>query len=135
MQELIVEANYESLHKVINFVDEELVRSRCTPQLQGNIHLAVEEIFTNIAKYAYHPASGRVSVSIAVADEVLIRFEDTGKPYNPMEHPEPDLDKPLMEREIGGLGVFLVKKMMDKIDYIRLDNKNVLTMAKKVNSS
>ena len=131
MKELTVEANIDSLHEVIGFVNKELGQNHCPPELQDKIELAVEEVFTNIANYAYPSASGSASISIAIADNVFIRFEDTGIPYNPLEQPEPALDKPLMEREIGGLGVFLVKKIMDKVDYIRIDNKNVLTMTKR----
>ena len=131
MKKLTVEAKTESLHEVIDFVDGELQRSNCSSALRNDINLAVEEIFTNIANHAYQPANGNAVISIAVGEETTIRFEDTGKPYNPLEHPDPDLDKPLIERDVGGLGVFLVKKIMDKIEYMRIDNKNVLTVAKK----
>jgi anti-sigma regulatory factor (Ser/Thr protein kinase) len=131
MRELTVAANIESLYEVMDFINGELERNNCAPELQDNINLAVEEVFTNIANHAYQPASGSAVISIAVGTEVVIRFEDTGKPYNPLEYPEPDFDMPLEEREIGGLGIFLVKKIMDKIDYERIDNKNVLTVTKK----
>jgi len=131
MKELIVKASLECLDEVIDFVNKELDRNNCPSEFQGNIDLAVEEIFTNIANYAYRPASGSAAISIAVGEAIVIRFEDTGKPYNPLERPDPDLDKPLMERDIGGLGVFLVKKIMDKVDYTRIENKNVLVLTKK----
>jgi Anti-sigma regulatory factor (Ser/Thr protein kinase) len=67
----------------------------------------VEEIFVNIASYAYSPGTGNTVIFISVTDKIVIRFEDSGRPYNPLEKPEPDLDKPLMERDIGGLGIFL----------------------------
>ena len=130
MKELIVEANIESLHEVIDFVRKDI--HHCSPELLDDINLAVEEIFVNISSYAYQPACGNVVVSIAVGKEVVIRFEDTGSPYNPLEHPDPDLEKPLMEREIGGLGVFLVKKMMDRVEYTRMDGKNVLVVTKRL---
>ncbi len=102
----------------------------------------MEEIFVNIANYAYAAdggdspgtgdggADGAVVIFISVTDKIVIRFEDTGKSYNPLENPDPDLDKPLMERDIGGLGVFLVKKMMDNVEYSRVGNRNVLVMTK-----
>ena len=135
MKELIITANVENLDEVIGFVNTELERSGCSPGLQSQIVLAVEEIFVNIANYAYAPASGSVAICLAVGEEVVIRFEDTGKFFNPLERAEPDLDKPLMEREIGGLGIYLVKKTMDKIDYSRIDDKNVFTMTKKIQAS
>ncbi len=90
----------------------------------------MEEIFVNIASYAYSPGNGNAVIFISVTDQIVIRFEDTGKPYNPLAKPEPDLDKPLMDRDIGGLGVFLVKKLMDNVEYTRVGNKNVLVMTK-----
>ena len=132
VKELIVEANIKSLDKVMDFVNEELEQNTCSSELLGNIVLAVEEVFANIANYAYQPSSGSVALSIEAGEEAVIRFEDTGKPYNPLDHPTPDIRKPLMEREIGGLGIFLVKTIMDKVDYMRIDNKNVLVMTKKL---
>ena len=132
MKELIVEANIENLHEVIDFVRKDIAHRHCSLELLNDINLAVEEIFTNIANYAYQPASGNVTVSIATGKEAVIRFVDTGSPYNPLEHPDPDLEKPLMEREIGGLGVFLVKKIMDKVEYTRIDGKNVLVITKRL---
>ena len=133
MKELIIEANIEKLHEVINFVNEELERNHCPTGYHINVDLAVEEIFVNIAHYAYPPSGGKVVITVTVGEEVVIQFEDTGKSYNPLEHPDPDLDMPVMERKIGGLGIFLVKKVMDKVDYMRIDNKNVLVITKKTN--
>ena len=132
MNELIVAASIENLDEVTDFVNTELERNHCPPELQNQIDLAVEEIFVNIASYAYTPASGNVAISITVEEDAVIRFEDTGNFFNPLEQPDPDLDKPLMEREIGGLGIFFVKKTMDKIDYMRVADKNVFTMTKKI---
>ena len=132
MKELTVAASIENLDKVIDFVNTELERESCPPALINQIDLAVEEVFVNIVNYAYTPAVGNIVIGVAAGEDVIIRLEDTGKFFNPLEHPDPDLDKPLMEREIGGLGVFFVKKTMDKVDYLRTDNKNVLTMTKRL---
>ena len=132
MKKLIVIASIENLDDVIDFVNTELERKSCPPNLLNQIDLAVEEIFVNIANYAYAPTSGCVTISIAVEEDAVVRFEDTGRFFNPLEHPEPDLDKPLMEREIGGLGIVFVKKTMDNVDYMRIDDKNVLTITKKM---
>ena len=132
MKKLTVEATIDNLCTVIGFVSAELEPYECPPDLQGQIDMAVEEIFINIANYSYHPGSGKVSIGISAGEEAVIRFEDTGKPYNPMKQPDPELDKPLSEREIGGLGVFLVKQLMDEIEYTRLDNKNVLIIRKRI---
>ena len=132
MKELIVEANIENIYEVMDFIRKGVARHHCPPEWLDNINLAVEEILTNIANYAYQPASGNVVVSMEIGQEMMIRFEDTGSPYNPLEHPDPDLEKPLMEHEIGGLGVFLVKKIMDEIEYTRIDGKNVLVVTKRL---
>ena len=102
--------------------------------MQDQINAAVEEVFINIANYAYEPERGYAIISIASygeEEEILVRFEDSGKPYNPLEEKKPDFDIPLMEREQGGLGIFLVKKLMDKVYYSHIDNKNILIIAKR----
>ena len=133
MKELIVEASVNNLDAVLNFVNEELGRHNCPQYLQNQIDIAVEEIFMNIARYAYKPANGNVVICICIGEEIVIRFEDTGKPFNPLEQAAPDLDKPLAERKIGGLGIFMVRQLMDKIVYSFVDNKNVLIIRKKIN--
>jgi sigma-B regulation protein RsbU (phosphoserine phosphatase) len=130
MKKLAINASLENLNKVLDFVNTELERHGCPQDIQGKIEVAVEEIFVNIANYAYSPDSGDAVIFISVNDKIVIRFEDTGRPYNPLEKQEPDLDKPLMERDIGGLGIFLVKKLMDNVEYSRVENKNVLVMTK-----
>jgi sigma-B regulation protein RsbU (phosphoserine phosphatase) len=132
MKELTFEASIDKLEEVIDFVNSELKRINCPQELQSQIELAVDEVFTNIVNYAYKPATGKAVIGIAVGNEVTLRFEDSGKPYNLLEEAPPDLTKPLMEREIGGLGVFLVKKFMNTINYTRLGDKNILVMTKRI---
>jgi sigma-B regulation protein RsbU (phosphoserine phosphatase) len=136
VKRLEIEASIENLNMALDFINTELEQHGCPEEIQGKIEVAVEEIFVNIANYAYaadgRPGSGDAVIYSTVNDKIVIRFEDTGRPYNPLERPEPDLDKPLMERDIGGLGVFLVKKLMDNVEYTRVDNKNVLVMTKQL---
>jgi serine phosphatase RsbU (regulator of sigma subunit)/anti-sigma regulatory factor (Ser/Thr protein kinase) len=132
-KELTVEAGVDKLDDVLNFVNTELERNNCPPELQKEIEVAVDEVFSNIVNYAYKPATGKAVIGIAAGNEVTLRFEDSGKPYNPLEEAAPDLSKPLMEREIGGLGVFLVKKFMDTVNYTRRGDKNVFVMKKRIN--
>ena len=132
MKKLTVKASIDNLNEVLNFVNEDLEQHNCPPDLQTQIGIAVEEIFMNIANYAYNPASGNVAICISTGEKAVIRFEDTGKPYTPLAQPAPDLDKPLMEREIGGLGIFLVKQLMDNVAYAHVDNKNILTIEKRL---
>jgi sigma-B regulation protein RsbU (phosphoserine phosphatase) len=127
-KKLEVEADIENLDAVLDFINAELLN--CPQELRNDIDVAVEEIFVNIANYAYKPDKGDVAVYISTRQKISIKFEDKGRAYNPLEQDEPDLDKPLMERKIGGLGVFLVKKLMDDIEYARIENKNILIMTK-----
>jgi anti-sigma regulatory factor (Ser/Thr protein kinase) len=128
MKELKVEANLKNLDAVLDFVNAELKLFNFPPNVQGDIDVAVEEVFLNIANHAYTPGNGDVAVFVSANERLIIRFEDTGKPFNPLEQTEPDLDKPLSEREIGGLGIFLVKKLMNNVEYARVGNKNILTV-------
>jgi len=134
MKKLTVKASIDNLDEVLDFVNENLERRNCPLALRHQIDTAVDEVFMNIAHYAYKPAEGYVVIYISTEEEILIRFEDTGEPYNPLEQAAPDLGKPLMERKIGGLGIFMIKQLMDKVVYTRAGNKNVLIMTKKIES-
>ena len=102
----------------------------------NNIQIAVEEVFVNIASYAYDSdkgSDGEITVSVSVTPEKLvIEFEDSGTPYNPLAEADPDTSLSADEREIGGLGVFMVKKMMDDVRYRHEGGKNILTLEKKL---
>ena len=132
MKKLTVEASIEKLDEVIAFIKAELKRKHCPRDLRSQIYLAVEEIFVNIANYAYAPGKGNAVIGVAAGGVVQLRFEDSGMPYNPLEQDDPHLDKPLMEREIGGLGIYLFRKIMDNVSYVREDGKNILTASKKI---
>ena len=130
VKKMKIQAVVKNLSDILNFVNRELEKKNCSPEIQDMIDVAVEEIFVNIAHYAYEPDTGDVIMSVSVADKAVIIFEDTGKPYNPIECADPDLDKEISDREIGGLGIYLVKKLVDSIEYSRVDNKNILTIIK-----
>ena len=130
MKELRLEAKRENLYAVMNFVNKEIENCGYPEDVLHQIDIAVEEIFLNIANYAYSPKTGEAAIFISTTDKTVIKFEDTGKLYNPLEHADPDLERPLPEREIGGLGILLVKKIMDTVEYCRIDNKNILVMTK-----
>lgn len=126
-------ARLENLEKAQDFVDGFLQRHRCQRKVMGQIQLAVEEIFVNIAQYAYQPDSGEVTIGIGrEASRAVIVFEDKGIPYNPLERPEPDLQIPAAKREAGGLGIYMVKKNMDEVFYEYRDKKNILTLKKEI---
>jgi len=133
MKEMSLPAKTENLQAVTDFVTAELEKSDCSLKVRMQIELAVEEIFVNIANYAYRPEVGDATVRCAVDKDplqVVIQFLDQGKPYNPLEKKDADISVPFEEREIGGLGILLVKKSMDSIDYQYKDGKNILTIKK-----
>jgi sigma-B regulation protein RsbU (phosphoserine phosphatase) len=134
MEELTIEAKTENLDAVLEFVAKKLETAECLAKLQTQINIAVEEVFVNIAYYAYSPDVGGVSIRVSVGDGgvVTIEFEDGGKPYNPLKKEDPNITAGVEEREVGGLGIFMVKKLMDFVDYKREGNKNILTLKKKL---
>ena len=133
MKELDIEARAENLEEVIQFVDQELETAECPIKAQMQIEIAVEEIFVNIANYAYNPDTGSAVIRIEVTDDpvsVKLVFIDNGVPYDPLAKKDPDITLSAEERDIGGLGIFMVKKNMDEIHYEYKDGQNILTLIK-----
>lgn len=133
MERITIPAVSANLDTVLSFVDSQMQTVGCTPKFRNQVQLAVEEIFTNVARYAYCPGTGDVSVGCEVSREpcgVTVTFSDTGKPYNPLQRQDPDLSLNAEEREIGGLGILLVKKVMDQVHYEFRDGRNCLTLQK-----
>lgn len=135
MKELTVDATIENIAQVTAFVNEMLELYNCPMKAQMQIDIAIDELFGNIAYYAYNPDIGPATVKIEVIEEpmaVVITFIDSGIPYNPLEKVDPDTSLSAEEREIGGLGIYMVKKSMDDITYEYKDGKNVLTIRKDI---
>ena len=102
-------------------------------ELNMRIRLCVEEVVENVVNYAYDSGSGYMAVETALVDGVWrIRFEDAGVPFNPLDKEDPDITLSAEERPIGGLGIFLCKQMMDRVEYRYEKGCNVLIMEKKV---
>ncbi|MBQ2083365.1 MAG: ATP-binding protein [Lachnospiraceae bacterium] len=135
MKEITVDATLDNIETVTDFIDAELERVDCPPKAMMQINIAVDELFSNIARYAYEPEKGPATVRVEVdpdSPEVVITFLDHGKPYNPLENEDPDITLSAEERGIGGLGIFMVKKTMDEIEYEYRDGKNILRVKKKL---
>ncbi|MBO7364363.1 MAG: anti-sigma factor antagonist [Lachnospiraceae bacterium] len=133
LNELELEAAAENLEEVQAFVEERLERARCPAKDRMKICLAVEEIFINIAHYAYAPDKGKAVVRVEVSGDpvsVTITFVDHGIPYDPLAKTDPDILLDAEAREIGGLGIFLTKKIMDDVSYTYRDGQNILTLKK-----
>ena len=134
MKEITLEARIENLPALIEFVDGYLEEIACSMKAQMQIDVAVDEIFTNISSYAYTPGVGKATVEITKRDsesQVELTFIDSGVPYNPLEKADPDVTLSAEERQIGGLGIFMVKRTMDEMTYEYKDGKNILTIRKK----
>ena len=128
-------ANPEELTNVISFVGETLEKYNCPLKTQTIIYVAIEEVFINVANYAYPNKEGIVEIKISFNEnENVIAFEiiDEGIPFNPLNKPDPDITLSAEERNIGGLGIFITKKTMDDVIYSYENNKNILKMIKKL---
>lgn len=135
MKELTVEAKVENIPEVTAFIDEQLEAVECAMKAQLQIDVAIDELFGNIAHYAYAPDSGDATVRFEFDPQsrmVRISFVDSGVPYNPLEKKDPDITLAAEERDIGGLGIFLVKKTMDHMAYAYKNGQNILTIMKKI---
>lgn len=135
MKSITVEAKIENVDKVTEFVNEMLEEKDCPLKVQMQLDVAIDEIFGNIAYYAYGKGSGNATIQIEMEDnppKITLTFIDQGIPYNPLEIKDPDITLDIEDREIGGLGIFLVKKTMDELSYEYVDGQNILTMKKEL---
>ena len=135
MKELTVAATIENIETVTDFVDAQLEELDCPMKAEMQINVAIDELFSNIAHYAYHPETGEATVAVEVIKNPLaveITFIDNGKPYDPLQNADPDVTLSAEERAIGGLGIFIVKKSMDDIAYEYKDGKNILKIKKNI---
>lgn len=135
MKELTVDAAVENIEVVTDFVNEELEKLDCPVKARRQIDVAIDELFGNIARYAYSPDVGKATVRFSVEEnplEVTITFIDNGIPFNPLEKSNPDTHLSAEERPIGGLGIFLVKKSMDLVEYEYKNGQNILKIKKKI---
>lgn len=133
-KELTIDATIENVAAVTAFVDEQLEQLNCPAKTQVQVDIAIDELFGNIANYAYNPNVGTATVRIEVMDDlpaVVITFIDNGVPYDPLAKADPDITLSAEEREIGGLGIYMVKKTMDDISYEYKDGQNILRIKKK----
>lgn len=129
-------ANYTT---VINWIVEQCMQAKITTSFATKLQIAVEEIFVNIASYAYPPKEGDVEISYYYDDklnQIEMTFIDSGKPYNPLtEAKQPDITLSAEERPIGGLGLFIVKNTMDYVNYEYSDGKNIFTIRMNIDTS
>lgn len=130
-----VGAETKHLDQVLAFIDQQLAEYDCPSKIQSQIDVASEEIFVNIAQYAYENRIGNAGIQVEVEQEplqVAITFTDQGVPYDPLQRQNPDLSLSAEERPMGGLGIFLMRQSMDDVSYEYREGKNILTIKKKL---
>ena len=135
VKELTVSATLENIVPVTDFINAELEKVDCPIKAQMQIDVAVDELFGNIARYAYDPDTGPATVRVEVDPNemsVYITFIDHGKPYDPLSAKAPDVTASADDRPIGGLGIFLVRKTMDDVSYEYRNGQNILRIRKKM---
>ena len=135
MFELEIDAKLSNLEKVLDFVNSHLSNVECPEKTRIQVDIAVEEIFVNIAHYAYNPEVGKATIRVEISEKPLtisLTFMDSGKPYDPLSRKDPDVSLSAEQRKIGGLGIYMVKKSMDEIQYSYRNGTNMLTLKKKL---
>ena len=124
-------ADTKEIPAIQQFAEVELEKYKCSTKEIYQINLVIEEVFVNIANYAYKDKQGYCTLSIETEDnKVILTFEDSGIPFNPLEKSDPDISLPAKKRAVGGLGIFLTKRIMDDVKYKYENNKNILRITK-----
>jgi anti-sigma regulatory factor (Ser/Thr protein kinase) len=134
---LVVAAEISELGRLHSSVCQFCTERGLPSEIEGDLSLALEEIVINVIRYA-HPEGGKHEIKVGLsleADYVVATVEDDGIPFNPIEAPEPDMDRPIKERPIGGLGIHLVKHFMDQLEYRRNGGRNRLVLRKRMPKS
>lgn len=133
MVEKSFEAKTENLSQVLEFLESELEKSNCNMKIITSLSIALEELFVNVALYAYPNSNGFCTLKLdCIDDDFYITLIDSGIEFNPLAKEDPDITLNAEERDIGGLGIYMVKKTMDDMSYERKDNQNILSMKKRI---
>ena len=136
MAEITVRAAPEQIDAVMDFVNRQLEALGCPEETRVDLDVAVDELLSNIIRYAYGPGTGTVTVRVETREEpmtVILTFLDQGAPFDPLAEERPDTTSlPTRERPMGGLGLYLVRSLVDEITYARRDGQNVLTVHKEI---
>ena len=134
MKELTLQATLDNMPQLMLWLDSQLEELNCPMKAQVQLDVATDEVFSNIANYAYESTVGDVTVCVEKLDPPAIRltFIDRGKPYNPLQKEDPNTTLSAEERQIGGLGIYIVKKSMDDVTYCYREGQNILTIVKNI---
>ena len=135
VKELVLKAKLDNIPEVTAFIDEQLEALDCPMKAQMQIDVAIDELFSNIARYAYAPGEGDATVRFEfdeVARVASVTFVDSGVPFDPLKQGDPDVSLSIDDRKEGGLGIFMVKKTMDHMVYRHENGCNLLTIYKRI---
>ena len=135
MEELRLQASDDTLYTVLDAIERQLDENDCPEVIKSIMLVAVEEIFVNIAHYAYGGKSGEAVINLDIKQDpksCRVTFQDRGVPYNPLEKADPDITLSAEERDIGGLGIYMVKQSMDRVEYRYENGCNILTLEKNI---
>lgn len=125
-KEIRVPAIRENVAAISAFTEDTLNEMECSPKVTMKFLIAMDEIITNVVNYS---GAKEMTVQISKEDGVVsVRILDDGKPFDPLQHADPDITLDASEREIGGLGIYMVKKSMDDVIYFYEDGRNVLKL-------
>ena len=132
MDKIETPAILENLEKMIDFVVTFAEKEGFQKETLGQIRLACEEALVNVINYAYPGKEGMFAVLCDTAGDgkISIEIADTGIPFDPLSLPAPDTSLPIEQRKIGGLGIFMVRKIMNEVHYRRDNGYNILTLIK-----
>lgn len=135
MSHITLDATEQSVNSVVDYVDMMLDHIGCPTRARRQIHVVTDEVFSNIARYAYGQSTGDATVTLGFEQPnrmLVLTFEDHGVPFDPCQSHDPDTKLAIDDRPVGGLGIFMVKKIMDVVEYSRGDGCNVLTLKKRL---
>ena len=135
MPKIVLSAKIENIEKAVDFVNGVLENAGCSMRDQIQIDVAVDELMSNVAQYAYANGKGDITISIEILDDprrAVIVLTDEGMPYDPLKKEDPDITLSAEKRKIGGLGIFIVKQTADRMTYEHKDNKNIVTIEKRL---
>lgn len=129
--QLRLNADLSGLENIFSFLEEKLGEEKCPQNIITQICIAVEEVFVNIVKYAYMNSGGDCFLTLSMSPgKMTLVISDSGKKFNPLEKEDPDITLSAQERNIGGLGIWMVKQSMDLVEYQYKDDQNQLTLIK-----
>lgn len=126
-------ADTDHLEEIADFIENSLNELDIPDKYRGHICVAIDEAVTNVALYAYPNTKGNIRITIErIEDSLMVEIVDSGIEFNPLNHPVPDVSANIEKRTIGGLGVHLMRNMMDELDYHRINNTNCLSLVKHI---